>query len=151
MASALRLYRATVVSGDDPQGLGRVRLGIVRKIPGSPVPEEGWADIGVAPLGGGIELRPTYATGDTVLYAAERLPFVGAVLLCRQSSAGGAAGSPGGLPPIALGPGNELIIRAAAVTVESATVKFAGTVQCDTVIANNVVAVSYTPGAGNIW
>jgi hypothetical protein len=24
-------------------------------------------------------------------------------------------------------------------------------VQCDTLIANSVVAASYTPGAGNIW
>lgn len=29
--------------------------------------------------------------------------------------------------------------------------KFSGTVQCDTIIAVNVVGTSYTPGAGNIW
>jgi hypothetical protein len=29
--------------------------------------------------------------------------------------------------------------------------KFSGVVQADTVIANNVIGASYTPGAGNIW
>jgi hypothetical protein len=28
--------------------------------------------------------------------------------------------------------------------------KFAGVVQCDTLITNSVVASSYTPGAGNL-
>jgi hypothetical protein len=31
------------------------------------------------------------------------------------------------------------------------TAKFAGTIQCDTIIARNVMGSSYTPGAGNIW
>jgi hypothetical protein len=191
MASALRLYRATVVSVDDPQGLGRVRLGIVRNVRGAPEHEEGWAAVGVTPLGGGTEVTPAYGIGDIVLYAAERLPFVGAVLLCRQSSSAAAADSPAGLLRIALGRGDELTVEAgagalrlstsagqqftlqasgaidasgseltlraskialvaSALTVDVAMVGFAGTIQCDTIVANSVVAASYTPGAGNI-
>ena len=35
-------------------------------------------------------------------------------------------------------------------TVNAGMSKFSGIVQCDTLIANSVVAASYTPGAGNI-
>jgi hypothetical protein len=30
-------------------------------------------------------------------------------------------------------------------------VEAGGVVKCDTLVANSVVASSYTPGAGNIW
>jgi hypothetical protein len=42
-------------------------------------------------------------------------------------------------------------IDAGAVDVNAGVAKFAGLVQCDTLVANSVVAASYTPGAGNIW
>ena len=29
--------------------------------------------------------------------------------------------------------------------------RFSGIVQCNTLIANSVIATSYSPGAGNIW
>lgn len=41
-------------------------------------------------------------------------------------------------------------ISAPALTVSVGVAKFPGVVQCDTLIANNVVASSYTPGAGNV-
>ena len=41
-------------------------------------------------------------------------------------------------------------IAGTVVTVNSSTAKFSGIVQCDTLIANSVVASSYTPGAGNL-
>ena len=51
-----------------------------------------------------------------------------------------------------------LMIQAAAVEingaeliVNAAIAKFSGTLQTDTMVANSVVASSYTPGAGNIW
>jgi hypothetical protein len=37
------------------------------------------------------------------------------------------------------------------VDVNAVVAKFAGVVQCDTLVANSVVAASYVPGAGNIW
>jgi hypothetical protein len=42
-------------------------------------------------------------------------------------------------------------IDAGEVDVNAGVAKFSGIVQCDTQIANSVVAASYTPGAGNIW
>ena len=42
-------------------------------------------------------------------------------------------------------------IKAAQLNVEAAMAEFSGVVRCDTMIANSVVAASYTPGAGNIW
>lgn len=36
------------------------------------------------------------------------------------------------------------------VEIDATMVRFAGVVQCDTLIANSVVASSYTPGVGNV-
>jgi phage baseplate assembly protein gpV len=46
---------------------------------------------------------------------------------------------------------NAAIIEASAGTIvaETGLARFTGVVQCDTLIATNVVASSYTPGAGN--
>jgi hypothetical protein len=45
----------------------------------------------------------------------------------------------------------QLEINAAAVTINAGMAKFSGVLQTDTLIANSVIASSYTPGAGNIW
>ena len=42
-------------------------------------------------------------------------------------------------------------VNASAVNVNASHTKFAGTIQCDTMISNSVVSASYTPGAGNVW
>ena len=42
-------------------------------------------------------------------------------------------------------------VNAGVVSVSAAISKFSGVVQCDTLISNNVISQSYTPGAGNIW
>ncbi|HSQ23275.1 MAG TPA: hypothetical protein VLN44_02645 [Pyrinomonadaceae bacterium] len=42
-------------------------------------------------------------------------------------------------------------INSGMVSVNAAMSKFSGVVQCDTLISNNVVSTSYSPGAGNIW
>ncbi|BBL59313.1 hypothetical protein [Methylomonas koyamae] len=44
-----------------------------------------------------------------------------------------------------------LAINANQAVINAASVKAANVIQCDTLIANNVVASTYTPGAGNIW
>ena len=41
-------------------------------------------------------------------------------------------------------------IEAAEIEINAGRAKFAGVVQCDTLITNSVVASSYTPGAGNL-
>jgi phage baseplate assembly protein gpV len=46
---------------------------------------------------------------------------------------------------------SQVKISAGMVEVDAGMAKFSGVVQCDTLIANSVVAASYTPGAGNIW
>jgi hypothetical protein len=45
----------------------------------------------------------------------------------------------------------QLEVSAAMLTVNAGMAKFSGVVQADTLIANSVVASSYTPGVGNIW
>ena len=42
-------------------------------------------------------------------------------------------------------------VRAPVMTVEAGMTRFDGVVRCQTLIAESVVASSYTPGAGNIW
>ena len=42
-------------------------------------------------------------------------------------------------------------LSASLVTMDSGVVNCSGVVKCESVIANAVVASSYTPGAGNIW
>ena len=42
-------------------------------------------------------------------------------------------------------------ITGSLVEVNTTMARFSGIVQCDTLIANSVVATSYSPGAGNIW
>jgi len=46
---------------------------------------------------------------------------------------------------------SQVQISASMVTVDAGMTKFTGVIQADTLIANSVVASSYTPGAGNIW
>jgi uncharacterized protein involved in type VI secretion and phage assembly len=41
-------------------------------------------------------------------------------------------------------------ISSGMVTVNSGMSRFSGVVKCDTLISNNVISASYTPGAGNI-
>ena len=42
-------------------------------------------------------------------------------------------------------------IDSGVLSVNAAMARFAGVVQCDTLISNSVVSASYSPGAGNIW
>jgi phage baseplate assembly protein gpV len=41
--------------------------------------------------------------------------------------------------------------NAATFVADAALARFAGVVQCETLVANSVVASNYTPGVGNIW
>jgi hypothetical protein len=112
MANTLRLYRAVVVSTADPECLGRVKLGIPRTLRGSAVQVEGWATVGATPLGASVVASPSYSPGDAVVYAAERLPFDGAVVLCRTGGPAANVGSPDLSIRVALGQGNEATIEA---------------------------------------
>jgi hypothetical protein len=86
VANTLRLYRAIVISTDDPQGLGRVQLSINRTIRKAVEQVDGWVNVAALPLGISALAKPLYTVGDKVLYAAERLPFAGAVVVCRETA-----------------------------------------------------------------
>jgi hypothetical protein len=47
--------------------------------------------------------------------------------------------------------GPQLRIRSTTLDVQTPVAKFAGTIQGKTIVVTNVVAQSYTPGAGNVW
>jgi hypothetical protein len=46
---------------------------------------------------------------------------------------------------------SQVEINASSVTVNAGMTQFSGVIQADTLIANSVVAASYSPGAGNVW
>jgi hypothetical protein len=193
MSSAFGMYRATVVSTDDPQASGRVLLTITRTVKGSPVHAQGWASVGAAPLGASVTAIPIYTPGDSVLYVAEKLPFDGAVVLCLEGRRASGGSSLEWSATVSLGQNNQAIVEATGgtlhirttagqqltlqadgtvsvmtsaniswsaaevqatatvVTVDAGIAKFSGVLQCDTLIANSVVASTYSPGAGNVW
>jgi uncharacterized protein involved in type VI secretion and phage assembly len=45
---------------------------------------------------------------------------------------------------------SNLEVSAGAVTVNAGQTRFAGVVQCDTLMSNSVISANYSPGAGNI-
>lgn len=47
--------------------------------------------------------------------------------------------------------GAQVEVSAGMAIVNAGMSNFSGVVKCDTLIANSVVAASYTPGAGNVW
>jgi len=47
--------------------------------------------------------------------------------------------------------GSQLEINASMMTVNAGMAKSSGVIQADTLMANSVVANSYTPGAGDAW
>lgn len=47
--------------------------------------------------------------------------------------------------------GAQVTIKASSVQLQSPMVKTSGVLQCSSLIADSVIAASYTPGAGNLW
>jgi len=112
MASAFGIYRATVVSAEDPEASGRVLLTITRTVKGSPTHAQGWAWVGAAPLGPSVTVMTVYSPGDSVLYVAERLPFDGAVVLCSAGSRASGGSSPEWSATLSLGPNDQAVVEA---------------------------------------
>jgi hypothetical protein len=77
--------------------------------------------------------------------------------LQREGEAEPAAAAPGG--PTSIGDGSTAVSAAggivkadgAIIELNAGMVRSAGVIQADTIIADSVVASSYTPGAGNVW
>jgi hypothetical protein len=61
---------------------------------------------------------------------------------------GGGVTSDGGTTTVT---GGVVNISGGAVNIDAAMTHASGVVQADTVVANSIVASSYTPGAGNTW
>ena len=64
------------------------------------------------------------------------------------TGSGGAVTSDGGTTTIT---GGVVNIEGGQVNIDAAMTHASGVLQADTLIANSVVASSYTPGAGNVW
>jgi len=165
----MQLIRAQVTDVVDPECLGRVRLTLP-----PPRGDSGWVDV-ASPAAGtdhGLVLQP--AVGDTALVATldsrgRDLVVMGFLWTAADRPAGStslrtrdglsisldSAGdrlvlSNANGTQLVIGGGASITITAAHVTINAAMLQASGTVKCDTLIANNVIASSYTPGSGNI-
>ena len=116
--NALRLYRALVIETNDPNSLGRVKLRTLRPARGARRRREGWASVANYPIAATFVLKPPYSVGDEVLYAAEKFPFTGAVVMCLRQRSAAAANLPLTLDT---GNGNSLTLDASAGEVQVTT------------------------------
>jgi phage baseplate assembly protein gpV len=170
------VYRAVVTDIRDPEGRGRVRV----RLPSVEDGHEAWAELAtlMAGDGSGTWFRPD--PDDEVLVAFERgdlrRPYVvgalwsggdrppetdesgtnavktirtrcGATITIDDARCEVRIEAPGGIRLLA---GGKLEASAAQVAVNAGSADFSGIVRCDTLIANSVVASSYTPGVGNV-
>jgi uncharacterized protein involved in type VI secretion and phage assembly len=175
--AAYGVYRAVVTDIRDPEERGRVKVRLAWLDSG----QEVWAELAtlMAGDGSGTWFRPD--PDDEVLVAFEggdvRRPYVvgalwssgdrppetdesgantvktirtrcGATITIDDARCEVRVEAPGGIQLLA---GGKLEATAGQFAVNAGSADFSGVVRCDTLIANNVVASSYTPGAGNVW
>lgn len=136
MARSRGVYRAVVDDDRDPLLRGRLRVS---------VPEIGvgslWAEACLPPMP--LVLLALPPAGSTVWVQFEdgdrtRPVWTGLAWETAQAA-----------NPTVTSP-TSLRVRAPVVTVEAGSTEFAGVVKCQTLIAEVVVATTYTPGAGNV-
>ena len=129
-------YRGVVEDADDPMARGRLRVS---------VPDAGvsgtWAEACLPPVPAAMLAMP--AVGATVWVELEdgdrsRPVWTGVTWATAQVAE----------PRITSA--SSLTVRSPVVHVESGAADFTGVVRCQTLIADAVIASSYTPGAGNI-
>jgi phage baseplate assembly protein gpV len=154
---AYGVYRATVTDKDDPQGGARVKVR-----PAEVALAEAWARVATAQLPAkGEEVVITYEGGDPrqpyvvgLLWSEAGDPPRASRVALRDTNGNAITLESAGVTIIASGKvsfaGGSAEISVGALTVSAGMSRFSGVVQADTVIANSVVASSYTPGAGNI-
>jgi uncharacterized protein involved in type VI secretion and phage assembly len=56
-----------------------------------------------------------------------------------------------GAASVELAAAGTVTVSAARISLQSGIVDVSGTLKCSTMIADSVIAASYTPGAGNVW
>ena len=137
MARRTGVYRAVVDDDADPTGRGRLRVTIAGERAGSV-----WAEACLPPVPAGMFSVPV--TGSTVWVQFEEGDRDRPVWTGVSWETSRAADP-------AITSATSLTLRAPLVHVEAALTEFMGVVTCQTVIADSVVAASYTPGAGNVW
>ncbi|HEY7620227.1 MAG TPA: phage baseplate assembly protein V [Solirubrobacteraceae bacterium] len=141
------VHRAVVTDVNDPQGRARLQVAPPRE----------------------LGIKPTWApvdTGDEVLIAFEggdaAKPVVLGSLWCAAGTGVTIEAQGSTIRIDATGitiqaaakvevTASTMEVSTASLAVNAGMSKFSGVVQCDTLMANSVVAASYTPGAGNIW
>jgi uncharacterized protein involved in type VI secretion and phage assembly len=171
------VYCGNVTANDDPEQLGRVRV-VVPDVTGKDAP---WARVATLNAGPGRGTWFVPEPGDEVVVVFEggdtRRPLVlgslwnaaspppatdpnRAVIRVRAITVEDQNGN-----RITLEPGGPRVITSATLRAQvgmletdasvcsfnTGIARFAGVVQTQTLVANSVVAFSYTPGAGNIW
>jgi phage baseplate assembly protein V len=179
MSQTNAVYQATVLQARDPRGLGRLRVSVpaierevwarhATLLAGNRrgtwfVPEAG-DEVLVAFEGGNV--RKPIVLG--ALWNAQQRPPENnpeRTLIRTRHGATLALDDGAGALEVADSNGNvvkleptgvtvtgtaKVTVSAPAVEVNAAIVRFAGIVQCETLITDSVVAASYTPGAGNL-
>ena len=160
-------YRAQVEDNADPTGAGRVEV----SIPKLGKAARAWAEPCLPYCGGhGFLMLPAigalvwieFEEGDPdrpiwtgCLWDSANPPASAQKVSIEQSSGAtvvlDSAGVSVTVPSKLSVTAATVELSASMVDLAAGMVKASGLVQCDTLIANNVVAASYTPGAGNIW
>ncbi len=168
MATTDGVARGLVIDDVDPTGAGRLRIKL-----GGPRSKPVWAIVAGLPAATGATVIVAFEGGDStrpvVLGALPgagdvwTLPGGTTLRLDRQSGdlavehASGAsvtmttAGCTVRSPSTVTIEASAVEVHASMTKLMSPMVKVSGVVSSDTVITNNVIASSYTPGAGNVW
>jgi phage baseplate assembly protein V len=178
MAPVYGVYRGTVTATDDPEQLGRVRVAVAA-VAGIERAWAPVATLAAGANRGtwfvpesGDEVFVAFEAGDArrpivlgSLWTAQARPpstdTGRAVIRMRaieleDQNGNGIALEPAGIrvrtpTTFRAQVGAVLEANAATCSFNSGVARFGGVVQTTTLIANSVVASSYTPGAGNIW
>jgi hypothetical protein len=133
-------FRAVVEDDADPLGQGRLLVSCP-----SVMARPAWAEACV-PYGALVALPPVateiwieFEEGD-----ADRPIWTG----CRWDAAAGVVRTSASTVEVRA---STVKLEASMVTVDAGMTKCSGVLQCSTLVADSVVASSYTPGAGNVW
>ena len=108
-----------------------------------------------APAAGLLALQRSAGNAAVTSLVGDRPPVQRAVEIDELTTRVGTA--PGGGPEAseAVNPvtssGGTTTISGAQINLDSAMTSTAGVIRAGTIVADNVVASSYTPGAGNVW
>ena len=137
MARSAGVYRAVVDDDADPTGRGRLRVTVVGRAASSV-----WAEACLPPVPAGMfAVPPVGATVWVQFEDGDRARPVWTGVSWETARAA--------VPEITSA--TSVTVRAPVVHVEAALTELTGVVTCQTLVADSVVAASYTPGAGNIW